>query len=127
MAMRTPLSKVRGLGSAKSGTEHFWLQRLTAFANVPLVLFFIGSIIANMGADYEQVITYLSKPWVAIGFLLLIGSGVYHMYLGMQVIIEDYVHGEAVKVLSLMFNVFFSILVGVCSVFAILKLSLGVI
>jgi len=126
MVMRTPLSKVRGLGTAKSGTEHFWLQRLTAVANIPLVLFFLASIVANMGADYEQVLNYMSKPWVAIGFLLLIISGVYHMYLGMQVIIEDYVHSEACKVASLMFNVFFSAVIALSSIFAILKISLGV-
>lgn len=126
MVMRTPLSKVRGLGAAKSGTEHFWLQRLTALANIPLVLFFLASLVANIGADYETILNYMSKPWVAIGFLLLIVSGVYHMYLGMQVIIEDYVHSEACKVLSLMFNVFFSVVIALSSIFAILKISLGV-
>lgn len=123
--MRTPLSRVRGFGSAKSGTDHFWAQRLTALANVPLVIFLIASIVALVGADYETVRAYLSMPIVSILFLLLIGSGIYHMRLGMQVVIEDYVHGEATKLLAVIGNNFFSVLVGLACVYAVLKLGFG--
>ncbi|MBL4864249.1 MAG: succinate dehydrogenase, hydrophobic membrane anchor protein [Rhodobiaceae bacterium] len=123
--MRTPLSRVRGHGSAKSGTDHFWLQRLTALANVPLVIFLMASVVALVGADYETVKAYLSMPIVSILFLLLIGSGIYHMRLGMQVIIEDYVHGEGKKLLAVIGNNFFSVLVGLACVYAVLKLGLG--
>lgn len=123
--MRTPLGKVRGHGSAKSGTDHFWAQRLTALANVPLVIFLIASVVALVGADYATVQAYLSMPIVSILFLLLIGSGIYHMRLGMQVVIEDYVHGEATKLLAVIGNNFFSVLVGLACVYAVLKLGFG--
>ena len=123
--MRTPLSRVRGHGSAKSGTDHFWVQRLTAVANIPLAIFFIASVVALVGADYETVKAYLSMPIVSIMFLLLIGSGIYHMRLGMQVIIEDYVDGETTKLLVVIGNNFFSVLVGLACVYAVLKLGFG--
>jgi len=85
--MRTPLSRVRGHGSAKSGTDSFWLQRLTAVANVPLVIFALASVVALVGGDYATVKAYLSMPVVSILFLLLILSGVYHMRIGMKEII----------------------------------------
>jgi len=122
--MRTPLSRVRGLGSAKDGTEHFWRQRLTAIANIPLMLFFIWTIISLNGAGYEQTVAYLSSPFVAIVMLMVIGAGIYHMKLGMQVIIEDYVHGAAGKAL-LVANSFFAIAIGATCAFAILKLGFG--
>ena len=126
MSMRTPLSKVRGLGSAKSGSEHFWLQRVTAVANIPLVLFFLVSLIANAGGDHASVTAFLGSPIIAIVMILLIVSGVFHMRLGMQVIIEDYVHSEGIKILALMGNTFFCIAIAFACVFAMLKLSLGV-
>jgi len=123
--MRTPLSQVRGLGSAKTGTEHFWAQRLTALANVPLALFLIASVVSLVGADYETARSYLSMPLVSVGLMLLIGSGVYHMRLGLQVVIEDYVTGERLKLLSLIANTFFCVVVGLVSLYAVLKLGLG--
>ena len=123
--MRTPLGKVRGLGSAKSGTEHFWVQRVTAIANVPLFVFLLASIVSLAGADFATVIAYLSNPIVSVVLLLMILSGVYHMYLGMQVIIEDYVHSEGNKLFTLLLNKFFSISVGLACVYAVLKLGLG--
>ncbi|MCQ2002985.1 succinate dehydrogenase, hydrophobic membrane anchor protein [Rhizobium sp. NRK18] len=123
MDMRTPLGKVRGLGSAKDGTEHFWRQRLTAVANVPLLLFFIFFLIAYNGADYATVVGALANPVVAVVMALVIISGIIHMKLGMQVIIEDYIHGEKLKLALLMLNTFFAVLIGALCLFAILKIA----
>jgi len=98
MSMRTPLGKVLGLGSAHGGTDHFWRQRLTSVANVPLTVFFV--------------------------FFVIISSLV-HMRIGMQVIIEDYVHGEFAKIVLLMLNTFFTLVVGGLCLFAVLKLGFG--
>ena len=124
-SMRTPLSKVRGLGSAKSGTEHFWLQRVTAVANVVLTFAFICILVGVIGRDYEDALDYLSRPVVAAMLTLFVISGIIHMRLGMQVIIEDYVHGEGAKVAALILNTFFCVAVGAVSLIAILKLAVG--
>lgn len=123
--LRTPLNKVRGLGSAKDGTEHFWRQRLTAVANVPLILFFIGILISLNGASYEEVRAALANPIVTLFLVAFLLSALIHMRLGMQVIIEDYVHGEGGKIILLMLNTFFTVAVGVASLFALMKIALG--
>lgn len=122
---RTPLSRVRGLGSAKDGTEHFWRQRLSAIANVPLMIFFVWLVMQLWGADYSQSVALLSQPIIAIAMLLLLGSAIYHMKLGMQVVIEDYVHGGAGKAL-LILNTFFSIAIFALCAFSVLKLGFSV-
>jgi succinate dehydrogenase / fumarate reductase membrane anchor subunit len=125
MGYRTPLAKVRGLGSAKEGAEHFWRQRLTAVANIFLVAFLAWLLVTLAGADYATVKRTLAKPQVAIPLLLLVLSGLVHMRIGMQTIIEDYVHAEGSKVVMLMLNSFFTFAVGLVCVFAVLKLSFG--
>lgn len=122
--MKTSLNKVRGLGSAKDGTDHFWKQRVSAVSTLILAIFFVILLISLNGASYEEVVASLSSPLVAIFFLLFILSGVFHMRLGMQVVIEDYISNETTKILALMGNTFFAIVVGGISVFSILKLAL---
>ncbi|MGE0853336.1 MAG: succinate dehydrogenase, hydrophobic membrane anchor protein [Hyphomicrobiaceae bacterium] len=125
MAYRTPLARVRGLGSAKEGAGHFWRQRLTAVANIFLVAFLVWLLVALAGEDHATVENALAQPHVAIPLLLLVLSGLVHMRLGMQTIIEDYVHSEGSKVILLMLNSFFVVAVGLVCVFAVLKLSFG--
>ena len=123
--MRTPLARVRGAGAAKSGTGHFWHQRLTALANIPLTAGFVIILVSLLGRGHATVVQILGSTLVAITMLLFILTSAYHMWLGMQVIIEDYVHDEIWKLVTLMANTFFSFAVGLAAVFAILKLSFG--
>ena len=124
--MSTPLARVRGLGAARAGTEHFWHQRLTAVANVPLTIAFVFILIALLRRNHAAVVQILGSPLVAVILLLLILSITTHMRLGMQVIIEDYVHEERTKLVLLMANTFFAIVVALASAFALLMLSFKV-
>ena len=124
--MSTPLGRVRGLGAARSGTEHFWRQRLTAVANVPLTIAFVFIVIGLLGRNHAAVVQILGSPLVAVIMLLFIVSITTHMRIGMQVIIEDYVHDEGHKFFLLMANTFFAFAVGLASAFAILMLSFKV-
>lgn len=123
--MRTPLRKARGLGAARSGTGLFWQQRLTAVANVPLIVFFIILLIVVSGQSYAEVRQTLSSPFYALVMMLVIVSALYHMRIGMQEIIEDYVHADLAKVALLMLNNFFAVIVGVVSIVALIKMVLG--
>jgi succinate dehydrogenase / fumarate reductase, membrane anchor subunit len=122
---RTGLSRARGLGSVKAGTEHFWLQRVTGAANLFLISFLFYSAFHLAGQPFSAVKAYFASPVVATLAILLAASSAYHMRLGMQVIIEDYVPKEGQKLVLLMLNTFFAALVGLISIVAIIKLSLG--
>jgi succinate dehydrogenase / fumarate reductase membrane anchor subunit len=124
--MSTPLARVRGLGAAKSGTEHFWRQRLTAVANVPLTIAFVLIVVSLLGRNHAWAAQTLGSPLVAIVMLLFIFSVTTHMRIGMQVVIEDYVHDEPVKLILLMLNTFFCFAVALATAYGILKLSFGV-
>jgi succinate dehydrogenase / fumarate reductase membrane anchor subunit len=122
--MATPLKRVRGLGTAHHGTESFWRQRLTAVANVPLVIFLILSVVTHISASYEEVHAFLARPLVALAFAALILSAAIHMRIGLKEIIEDYVHGGA-KVVAIVLTTFFTVGIGLASILAIVKISLG--
>jgi len=124
-SMRTERSKITGMGSAKSGTEHFWRQRLTAIANVPLTIGFICMVLTSLSKDYAGVKASFGSPLGALVLVLFIGSAVYHMRLGMQVIVEDYLPHEGAKTGALIANNFFAALVAGACILAILKLSFG--
>ena len=124
-SLATERNRVRGLGAAKAGTQHFWHQRVSAMALLPLTVVFVIVLIALAGRDYAGAMALIGNPFVAILMLCFVLAGVYHMRLGMQVVIEDYVHGEGAKLFLLMLNTFFAALMGLSSVFALLKISFG--
>jgi succinate dehydrogenase / fumarate reductase membrane anchor subunit len=125
MAMRTPLKTARYLGSAKDGTDHFWKQRVTAVSNTVLAVFLVWLVASLTGADYDTVRQKLGNPLIALGLLALVTSGAIHMRLGMQTIIEDYVHDEGLKIVALMLNMFFVVAIALVGIFSVLKLSFG--
>jgi len=125
MSLRSPLGRVRGLGSAKSGTEHFWIQRVTAIALIPLSLWFVYSVIALAGGDYAGAVAWLRTPTTAVLMIVLIAATFHHMQLGLQVVIEDYIHGEGVKIASLLLMKGASLLLAVAAAFAVLKVAFG--
>jgi succinate dehydrogenase membrane anchor subunit len=122
----TPLARVRGMGSARSGTGDFWRQRLTAVANVPLTIAFVVIVVGLLGRNHAAVVQILGSPLVAVVMLLFITSICVHMRIGMQVIIEDYVHDEKQKLFLVIANTFFTVAVGLASAFAIFTLSFKV-
>lgn len=123
--MRTPRRRVAGLGSARSGTGHFWLQRVTAISNLLLILVSIPLVISVAGEGHGALVALLRNPLAAVALVLALFSITTHMRLGMQIVIEDYVHAEGTKVLALIANSFFTIAVFAVGAFAILKISFG--
>ena len=125
MALRTPLARVRGLGSARAGTEHWWRQRLTAIANLPLVILLIWLAVALSSSSHAEVVTALGHPLVAGGLVLALTSIAIHMRLGMQVIIEDYAIATGIKTGLVIANIFFAAAIWSIGVLAVLRLQFG--
>jgi succinate dehydrogenase / fumarate reductase membrane anchor subunit len=123
--LRTPLGRIEGLGSAKSGTIHFWHQRLSAVALIPLSVWFVASALAYVGAEQGAVAAFFAEPVQAILMFLFIVATVYHMSLGLQVIIEDYVHREGAKISLLVLNRFACWGIGAAAGFALARMALG--
>ncbi len=124
MGAGTELGRVRGLGSAKDGVHHWWLQRVTAIANIVLVLWFVFSLVRLPSLDYSSVTLWLRQPVAAVPMLLLIVSVFWHFRLGMQVLIEDYVHGPA-RVIAMLALSFYALAGAAAAVFAVFKIALG--
>lgn len=125
MSLVTPLKKARGLGSAKAGTHHFWVQRVSAVALVPLTLWVAFTVAALSDKDYATVLTYFSSPFSAAMFSLFIFTAFYHSALGLQVVIEDYVHNDGVKIGALIGMKLFLALTGATSIIAVLLAAFG--
>jgi len=123
--LRTPLSRVIHLGSAKDGTHHWWMQRVTAVALVPLAIWFAASLVSLAGADLAMLKAWLGRPLPALFMVLFLGVGFFHLKLGLQVIVEDYVHEEGPKLVLLLANAFACVLVGGAAILAVLKLAFG--
>ncbi|MBB4041233.1 succinate dehydrogenase / fumarate reductase membrane anchor subunit [Microvirga flocculans] len=125
VSMRTPLARVKGLGAAGHGVEHWWLHRVTAVANIPLVIAFVIVVAALAGSSYQDAIAIVSHPLVAILLILAVVSVTNHMRLGMQIVIEDYVHDKGLRVVAVIANNFYAAVIAVACLYAILKVSLG--
>jgi succinate dehydrogenase membrane anchor subunit len=123
MKFRTPLARVRGLGSARSGTHHWWMQRLTAIALVPLSLWFVASLVSVVTADHAAVLAWLHTPVVAILCSAFIVASFYHAQLGMQVVLEDYVHSEWLKLSCIVLTKLLALLLAGASLFAVLRIA----
>ena len=125
MSLRTPLGQARGLGTAKDGVTHWWAQRLTSLALIPLVLWFVFSVALMTGAHHAQFIEWVQSPIVAGLLILLISVGLLHSQQGLQVVIEDYVHAPGTKVVSLLLSRFAHVFVAIAAVYAILVIGIG--
>lgn len=125
VTMRTPRARVKGLGASGHGAGHFWLQRLTAAANVPLMLAFVVIVALMANRPYPEALALMSHPLVALVLILATISVTLHMRIGMQVVIEDYVQAKGLKIVSLLANNFYAVLVAVACLYAILRVSLA--
>ena len=125
MSLRSPLGKVLGTGSAKSGVHHWWLQRLTSIALVPLTIWFVVSLLSLPSLDHVVVIGWMAQSWTALLLILLVLVATWHSQLGVRVVIEDYVHGHGTKTVTLVVVTFAHVLIAVAGVFAVLKVAFG--
>ncbi len=125
VSMRTPLARVKGLGASGHGVEHWWIHRMTAVSNIPLIIAFVIIVAALAGSSYQDAIAIISHPLVAIILILAVISVTNHMRLGMQIVIEDYVHAKELKIAAIIANNFYAVIIAVACLYAILKVSLG--
>jgi succinate dehydrogenase / fumarate reductase membrane anchor subunit len=125
MSLRSPLGRVLGHGAAKEGVHHWWVQRLTSIALIPLTVWFVISLLAMPSFEYETVRSWASQSWTALLLVLFIAIATWHSKLGVQVVVEDYVHG-GLKTLSLIFSTFAHTLVAAAAIFAVLKVAFGI-
>lgn len=125
MSFRTPMGRARGLGSARDGAGHWWAQRLTAIALVPLTLWFVASVVALAGASHAEVVAWLGAPVPAVLMILMIVATFHHAQLGLQVVIEDYIHSEGLKIAGIVLVKFAAAALGLVSVFAVLRIAFG--
>lgn len=125
MKLRTPISLARGLGSAKEGVNHWWMQRVTAVALAPLALWFVASLLYVVHADYDAMVAWVGRPVNTVLLALFLFTAFYHAMLGLQVVIEDYVHGEGAKIVSLLVMKFLLVLLGALSIIAVLRIAFG--
>lgn len=126
MTIRTPLGRARGLGSAKEGVQLWWMQRLSALALVPLSLWFVWALIAHMGADHTAIVAWLRWPSNAVLLILLVAASLYHAQLGIQVVIEDYVRHEGLKLAGIIAVKLLALLLAAGTIFGILRIAFGV-
>jgi len=124
MSLRSPLGRVLGAGSAKEGVHHWWMQRLTSIALVPLTIWFVVSLLSLPSFEHVTVISWIAQSWTALLLILFILVATWHSQLGVRVVIEDYVHGGA-KTLTLVLITFIHALVAAAGVFAVLKVAFG--
>ncbi len=125
MEFRSQLGRVRGLGSSYEGAHHFWVQRVTGVALVPLVIWFVFAAMSMVDADIETFKTWVGAHYNPVLLILLIFTMFHHAQLGLQVVIEDYVHGEAAKITSLILIKFAAVLIGGSAIFAVIRMTFG--
>ena len=125
MSLRSPISRVTGLGTAKDGVGHWWSQRVTSVALLPLGLWFVASLLRMPNFGHELVTTWIAMPLNAVLLLLLIGTLVYHSQLGVQVVVEDYVHHHGLKIATMLLLTFAHVAVAAVAIFAVLRIAFG--
>jgi succinate dehydrogenase / fumarate reductase membrane anchor subunit len=125
MSLRSPLGKVLGLGAAKDGVQHWWTQRLTSVALVPLSIWFVVSLLTLPGLDYPAVVAWMSQSWTALLLIILVLVAGWHSQLGVRVVVEDYVHGAGARTVTLVAVLFAHVLLAGAAVFAVLKVACG--
>jgi succinate dehydrogenase / fumarate reductase membrane anchor subunit len=125
MSLRSPIGRVLGLGTAKEGFSHWWLQRVTSVALVLLGLWFVSALLRMPTFQYEFVVAWIAMPLNAVLLLLLIGTLVYHSQLGVQVVVEDYVHHHGLKIATMMLLTFAHVAVAALAIFAVLRIAFG--
>lgn len=123
--MKNPLAKVHGLGSAKDGTHHWITHRVTAVANIPLVIFFVVSFVGNAGKSHAEWVAWLKQPLISVLLILFVANFCYHMRSGLQEVVEDYVHAHGTKIAATLAIKFTCILVASLSIFSVLRIAFG--